>query len=207
LASQPVERLLSRLQRVRKSGKGWTARCPAHDDRSPSLSIGEGDDGRCLVWCFAGCSEGEVARALGLEVRDLFPDRDGDGRYSPPRRRDASRPVRFPRSVAQILAESGEYATTVALGEKLALLEPRLARQDVVDNWDLLADLVDIPESLRTAWLFRGVATFRYVRAEDLDNAREVRLLEEKGVTNARDVHRANVIRRAVERLLEELGE
>jgi hypothetical protein len=205
MASAPVERLLARLKRVRKSGKGWAAFCPAHDDRSPSLSIAEGDDGRALVHCFAGCRGEEIARAVGLEVRDLFPDRDGDGQRSPPRRRDTCRPVSFPMSVAEVLVETGEFTTRVAVAEALASLEPRLARQDVLDNWDWLADRVDIPEAIALAWTFRGCATYRYVRAQDLDDPREIRRLEEKGVTDAREVHRGNVVRRAVERRIEEL--
>lgn len=77
-ATAPVELLLGRLERVRKSGRGHIARCPAHEDRSASLSVGEGDDGRVLVKCFAGCEVGAVVRALGLEVADLFPVRMAD---------------------------------------------------------------------------------------------------------------------------------
>lgn len=68
------EVVLSRLEAVRKSGEGWTARCPAHDDRTPSLSIAVGNDGRVLLYCFTGCAPEEVARALGLNLRDLFPE-------------------------------------------------------------------------------------------------------------------------------------
>jgi len=48
----------------RKAGQGWTARCPAHDDRKPSLSISEGDDGKVLVRCHAGCDQERVIAAL-----------------------------------------------------------------------------------------------------------------------------------------------
>ena len=59
--------ILPRLQRVRRSGKkGWTARCPAHEDSRSSLSIGTGDGGRALLHCFAGCSCASVRDALGL---------------------------------------------------------------------------------------------------------------------------------------------
>lgn len=58
---------------ARPSGDGWIARCPAHDDYRPSLSIGEGDDGRTLLHCFAGCSIGDITRAMGIEVKELFP--------------------------------------------------------------------------------------------------------------------------------------
>lgn len=74
-----VETLLARLDRVRKTGRAqWVARCPAHDDRGPSLSIAETADGRVLVHCFAGCEALAVLEALDLEFTDLFPERDHD---------------------------------------------------------------------------------------------------------------------------------
>ena len=48
----------------RKAGGGWTARCPAHDDRTPSLSIRDADDGKVLVRCHAGCDQERVIAAL-----------------------------------------------------------------------------------------------------------------------------------------------
>jgi hypothetical protein len=65
--------VLARLDRVRPYGDGWTARCPAHEDRTASLSVAEGDDGRALLHCFAGCHINNVVGALGLHLRDLFP--------------------------------------------------------------------------------------------------------------------------------------
>jgi hypothetical protein len=60
---------------AQSSGRGrWTTHCPAHNDRSPSLSIAEGDDGRVLLFCHAGCEIEAIAQALGIEVRDLFHD-------------------------------------------------------------------------------------------------------------------------------------
>jgi hypothetical protein len=70
-----IDRLLSVLDGVRKSGRGYIAKCPAHEDRSASLSIAEGHDGRVLLKCFAGCSISEILRALGLEIAALFPVR------------------------------------------------------------------------------------------------------------------------------------
>ncbi len=71
--------LLSLLDRVRRIGQGkWVARCPAHDDRGPSLSIAETVDGRALVHCFAGCSALDVLGAIGLEFADLFPEPEPD---------------------------------------------------------------------------------------------------------------------------------
>lgn len=67
-----VERLLSRLGGVRRAGAlKWTARCPAHEDRNPSLSIRE-VEGRVLVHCFGGCEVHDVLAAVGLTLGDLF---------------------------------------------------------------------------------------------------------------------------------------
>ena len=70
---RPVDKLLSRLDRVNERSDGqYLACCPAHEDKSPSLSIKEVDGGRVLVYCFAGCSAAEVCASVGLELRDLF---------------------------------------------------------------------------------------------------------------------------------------
>lgn len=82
---------LQQLDGVRRTSRGWVARCPAHDDRSPSLSIAEGDRG-LLMKCWAGCTVKEICAALGVNESDLF----FDGPRSP--RQRASLPPR-PRSV------------------------------------------------------------------------------------------------------------
>ena len=72
-----VDEFLGLLENVKPTQRGWSGRCPAHEDRSPSLSIAEGDDGRVLVRCFGGCPTDKVCAALGLRLADLFPgDRD-----------------------------------------------------------------------------------------------------------------------------------
>src|SRR4051794_17494931 len=48
----------------RKAGGCWTARCPAHDDRTPSLSIQDAADGKLLAHCHAGCEQQQVIAAL-----------------------------------------------------------------------------------------------------------------------------------------------
>lgn len=77
--SDPTEKVLASLRdhgiTVRRSGAGWSAKCPAHDDRNPSLSIATGDDGRCLVNCHAGCESKDVVSALGLDMKDLMRER------------------------------------------------------------------------------------------------------------------------------------
>ena len=60
----------------RKAGGGWTAHCPAHEDRTPSLSIRDADDGKVLVRCHAGCDQGRVIsvlKALGLWTNSPRP--------------------------------------------------------------------------------------------------------------------------------------
>ncbi len=71
----PLYRVLAALpgdQSPRKSGAGYVARCPAHDDQHASLSIGTGLDGRVLLRCFVGCSADAIVAALGLQLYDLF---------------------------------------------------------------------------------------------------------------------------------------
>lgn len=78
-----LDEFLARLDKPTKSASGHMARCPAHEDRSPSLSIAEGEGGKLLVKCLAGCATEDVTKALGLKMADLFPDegkRNGNGR-------------------------------------------------------------------------------------------------------------------------------
>ena len=72
LNRDPVGLILDRLEGVRKSGSGWIAKCPAHEDRSASLSIAENEKGNAMVHCFAGCTARDVVGALGLRMGDLF---------------------------------------------------------------------------------------------------------------------------------------
>lgn len=71
MPSPAVERVLARLFH-RRDGQGWRAKCPVHQDRNPSLTIREGDDGRVLLHCFRGCRTGDILQAIGLEWRHLF---------------------------------------------------------------------------------------------------------------------------------------
>lgn len=68
-----VQNVLSRFEGVKGGNGQWYAQCPAHKDKHQSLSISQGDDGRILFHCHAGCSTEAVAAAIGLEIKDLFP--------------------------------------------------------------------------------------------------------------------------------------
>ena len=68
--------ILDRLEGVKRTGNDRAvAKCPAHNDRSPSLSIRETEDGTILVKCFAGCGAADVVAAIGMELSDLFPEK------------------------------------------------------------------------------------------------------------------------------------
>lgn len=70
-----LENVLSHLKRVRRKHDGWTAACPAHEDRNPSLTVGLG---RKWIWlnCFAGCEWHAIIDAAGLEPKDLVLEDD-----------------------------------------------------------------------------------------------------------------------------------
>ena len=69
-----VDKLLNGLQKVKRTGNSsWMACCPAHDDRSPSLSIKDNGDGKLMLKCFAGCETIDVLGAIGLDWDDVMP--------------------------------------------------------------------------------------------------------------------------------------
>ena len=82
--SEALQRVLYRLGgNVKRSGSGgYEANCPVvgHDkgrgDLDPSLMLQEGDDGRVLINCLAGCSTEDVVGTLGLKMADLFEQRN-----------------------------------------------------------------------------------------------------------------------------------
>jgi len=70
--------ILDRLDNVKSTSDGWTADCPAHESKSrTALRVGIGEDGRTLLHCFAGCATEDIVAALGIEMRDLFPEPPG----------------------------------------------------------------------------------------------------------------------------------
>jgi len=80
-----LETVLARLEAVRLGAGGWTARCPAHDDRRNSLSISLGSSGHILLYCFVGCPVTEILKKVGLTISDLSPSqgcRDASGDQS-----------------------------------------------------------------------------------------------------------------------------
>lgn len=136
----PADTLLSRLDGVRQTGPGrWLARCPAHDDRRPSLSIRETDDGTVLIHDFGGCEAVDVIAAVGLELADLFPDSDGHPGGHPRAHARPGNPPRIPAAdrlaaidreatVVAMIADSAAKGATIteAMRERLALAASRI---------------------------------------------------------------------------------
>ncbi|MGE4072219.1 MAG: CHC2 zinc finger domain-containing protein [Lysobacterales bacterium] len=122
-----VEFVLSRLERVRKCGTGWTARCPAHEDRTASLSVAVGLDGCQMLHCFAGCSIGDITSAIGLTISDLFPRRPPD--FSPEGRRKARRLATMADWSAALGVLEREAGVVLIAGSDLANGQP-LASHD-----------------------------------------------------------------------------
>ncbi|GAA4973931.1 AAA family ATPase [Pseudonocardia tropica] len=74
----PIDIVLRKAEtlglRIQRRSDGYQVQCPAHDDRTPSLGVSEGDDGRALLVCRAHCDTEDVVAGLGLTMADLFPD-------------------------------------------------------------------------------------------------------------------------------------
>jgi hypothetical protein len=74
-----LDNFVSRLSKAKRTGKdSWIACCPAHDDKSPSMTVREAEDGKLLIHCFAECSVENIIGALGLGFDDIMPDRVSD---------------------------------------------------------------------------------------------------------------------------------
>ena len=68
-----ITELLDGLKQVKGTNGQYTAKCPAHDDHRNSLSVTEGEDGRILLHCHAGCTPETILAAMHLDMKDLFP--------------------------------------------------------------------------------------------------------------------------------------
>lgn len=77
--STGIDALLSRLDRVRQTGPGrWIASCPTREDKRPSMTIRQLDDGRILMHDFGGETTEAILDAIDMKMTDLFPERIGD---------------------------------------------------------------------------------------------------------------------------------
>lgn len=79
--SAALDRVLERLDGHKPSGTGYSARCPAHEDHRQSLSLAEGDDGRVLLTCHAGCDLEAICAAMQMTPDGLF-EKNGNGNHA-----------------------------------------------------------------------------------------------------------------------------
>ncbi len=153
----PIELLLSKLPDVKRNSQGWQARCPAHDDRRPSLSIAKGDDGRVLVRCHAGCTTEAVVSALGMSMRDLMPEHE-DGSKPAARRGRKPAPKTYPTARAAVAELERRH------GKRSAMWTYRDAKGEpvgVIVRWDRPGAGKDIRPVSRASngWIIGGMPT------------------------------------------------
>jgi Protein of unknown function (DUF3987) len=164
LHSTPIDRVLSKLADAKENGeRQWQARCPAHDDKNPSLSITVGDNDGALLHCFAGCSTDAICRAIGMTTAELFnnPSPPGHVNY-----RSKSKPIDAPTRTR--IVTSYNYCDEVgAVLFQAVRYEPKSFRQrrpDGKGGW---------------TWSVKGVRTVPYRLPELLaDTARPVVIAE-----------------------------
>lgn len=102
-----IDDILPRLDKVKRTGKGnWLACCPAHQDKNPSMTMHQADDGRVLVRCWAGCSFEEIVNGVGLGWEPWFPPKQND---------DFKPPVRRPFPARDVLEATAFEAGIVAI--------------------------------------------------------------------------------------------
>lgn len=181
--SDPVQRILTALRDnggdPRESRDGWTCRCPAHHDRTPSLKIDAGIDGRALLRCHAGCTVEAVCRAVGLRPADLFPDDPSRRNGHAPRTRPSVPVTKTPRRPARNAGiGDGDAKTFLTARDAVAELERRHGPRStawryhnaagdpvgLVVRWDTPTGKDIRPVSLkadRSGWTIGGMPTLR----------------------------------------------
>jgi len=142
--SEALRRILAALREhghaPKRAGADWCCRCPAHEDRDPSLSISAGDDGRALLHCHAGCAPEAVLDAIGLRTCDLFA--------VPPTQRNGAAP-RTRRSVS-----SDTVTTTPRIPERNRGMGDGDAKETFRTAPDALAEL-ELRHGLRSGtWTY-----------------------------------------------------
>ncbi len=106
------------LGKATRAGAQWLAQCPLHADRTPSLALRDGDDGRLLAYCHASCDPGQLFAEL--RRRGLAGNREEDQNAQQPRRRQhqlkprTAPPPGMPPKVAAIWNRSAPVAGTIA---------------------------------------------------------------------------------------------
>lgn len=148
-----VQDLLQRLEGVRRTSRGWLARCVSHPDKSPSLQITEGERG-LLLKCWAGCSAEEICQALGLRMGDLFFDTQ-----LPRGQRPAPTPRRVNRVAVAFQFEMGALDRRLRAEKVLHLANGVTIDEFSDEELDrALGAVADAYDDVARAELFEGVA-------------------------------------------------
>lgn len=198
-----LERVLELLDGVRSYAGGYRALCPAHADRNPSLSIAEGEDDCILLHCHAGCSPESVTSALGIELRELFPDRNGGEpeavyQYVDEQGKPLFEVVRFPGKKFRQRRPDGAWGVTGV--RKVLYRLPRLAEAIRSDQTIYVAEGEKDVQALERAGAVAtcnagGAGKWRREYAEALEGARVVVVADrdEPGRLHAEEV-RASLV-------------
>ncbi len=139
-----TDTILNRLDGVRKSGRGYIAKCPAHGDKNASLSISEADNGNCLIHCFAGCPALSIVQALGLEMADLYQRRITE--HMTPQERAQAR---------QSAKQAGMLAALYVLALEIEII--------LIGGFASIAGTVTVPDLERMALAVRRVQDIKAV--------------------------------------------
>ena len=108
-----IDALRDRDCRPRASGGSWSARCPAHEDRTPSLSLRQ-IESQALIYCHSGCATVDVMAALGLVMADLFDEPKVGARYAYTDRTGTTSPT-VHRAPDKTFRQSGDTRATPQL--------------------------------------------------------------------------------------------
>jgi hypothetical protein len=147
----------------RRCGKGWIAKCVAHNDRSPSLSLRDAEDGRILVHCFGGCEQARVVQAL--RERGLWPQ--------PERRPERVTTAAERKALARARRDAPALARRAAWWRSARLSELEDLKREAFHpggvNVDALAAAARAHHILKTASAAGVIALYHYHAATEPD--------------------------------------
>ena len=110
--------IIEKLESVRQTGPGrWLARCPAHNDKNPSLLVTLKPHGVWTLHCFTGCETADVLAAIGLTFTDLYPPTD---RHHGPRQRQPFNALDVLRAVSHEATVAAIACADVVEGRELS---------------------------------------------------------------------------------------
>lgn len=161
-----LDEFLTHLDGVKKTGPTqYMACCPVksahkHGDRAPSLSVGKGNNGSIVFYCQGGCSQESVLQALGLSMKDLFPD--GDRPRQEYRTRPTSREDRgsiaaqydYTDENGQLLARKTRWETAVEGKKKKTFTWGHPAGQGFQSGRNGMAVPYRLPELVKAETVF-----------------------------------------------------